>query len=64
MSKVTIKFWNVEKGKYEDDSQWIAIDRDGDIILISDAEYSDDFTVEVITSGIEPHFYKDGERIA
>lgn len=59
MSKVTIKFWDKKKKQYEG-KEWLVIDDDGDIFDIHRGE--DIF--ESLTDLYEPHFYKDGERIA
>lgn len=64
MSKVTIRFWNQKKERYEAEDQWLAVEDSGNVIFINDAPYSNDLTVSVIEVGIEPHIYKDGERIA
>lgn len=53
-----------KKERYEAEDQWLAVEDSGNVIFINDAPYSNDLTVSVIEVGIEPHIYKDGERIA
>lgn len=57
MSKVTIKFWDKEYGEY-DHEEWLAIDSNGDIYVI------DGFYEGTLNNLYEPHYYKDGKRIA
>ena len=61
MSKVTIKFWNIEKQQY--DEYWdYYLNEYMSVYRVESSEYYGDY-LELMES-IEPHFYKDGERIA
>lgn len=59
MGKITIKFWNTEKKKY--DEHWdYYLDEDMSVFSFENTSY-ENYMREIPT--IEPHFYKDGERI-
>lgn len=59
MSKVTIKFWHEESKSYQDEN-------DGEGRLVVNSDLSVDQISDRFQWGtdFEPHFYKDGERIA
>ena len=57
MSKVTIKFWCIDGLEYvpSDCSDDFAVNQKGEVVHI---HFND------VMYHLEPHFYKDGERIA
>lgn len=61
MSKVTIKFWDVERREYAPDSlsENLLVNEKGDVFIDVDSGLS-----YPVGGDFEPHFYKDGKRIA
>lgn len=58
MSKVTIKFWNVDRQDYVIVDNYLRVNSAGQVVGVIGR------VVEIPQENIEPHFYKDGERIA
>lgn len=61
MGKVTIKFWNVDRQEYAPDflSENLLLNEKGDVFADIDNGLA-----YPTGNDFEPHFYKDGERIA
>lgn len=64
MSKVTIKFWNSDNNTYETDDDFLIVESDGNVARLGSYGPSDGLAFEDVDECIEPHYFKDGERIA
>jgi len=61
MNKITIKFWDVERQEYVPDtlSENLLVNEKGNVFVDTD-----DGLAHSAGGNFEPHFYKDGKRIA
>lgn len=62
MNNVTIRFWDKLKGKYVVDGTYFA-DAECFVYKVIDCDYYGDHVIAPQAS-IEPHLFKNGERIA
>lgn len=60
MSKVTIKFWDKEKKIYDETKNYVVNEAGSPWHVYGGM----DAQLDEVDDFIEPHFYKDGERIA
>lgn len=58
LGKVTIRFWDSIDGKYEEDFGHLLVDSELNVV-VDEGDYG-----TYRAKHLEPHFYKDGERIA